>query len=135
MHRRGRSWYRVAGLDGRLFVFDLQRSFAEVIYHDIAYFLVTLETLNPFPTHPLFVRARALRLRDDFLLGYFGRPLDGREQSAIGVLYVRNLLQRALKQYRSLTRRIPPAAGRIAVEMRYPPLLRREIAALRKSLG
>ena len=121
--------------DGRLFVFDLQRSFAEVAYHDIAYFLVTLETLNPFPKHPLFVRARARQLGGDFLLGYFGRPLEAPEQSAIGVLYVRNLLQRALKQYRSLTRRIPPAAGRLAVEMRYPPLLRREIAALRKSLG
>ena len=121
--------------DGRLFVFDLQRSFAEVIYHDIAYFLVTLETLNPFPKHPLFVRARARQLGGDFLLGYFGRPPDEREQSAIGVLYVRNLLQRALKQHRSLSRRIPAAASRLAVQMRYPPLLRREIAALRKSLA
>jgi len=121
--------------DGRLFVFDLQRSFTEVIYHDIAYFLVTLETLNPFPQHPLFVRARAMQVGSDFLLGYFGRPPDGREQSAIGVLYVRNLVQRALKQHRSLSRRISAAASRLAVDLRYPPLLRREIAALRKSLA
>jgi tRNA A-37 threonylcarbamoyl transferase component Bud32 len=121
--------------DGRLFVFDLQRSYAEVIYHDIAYFLVTLETLNPFPKHPLFVRARALQLRGDFLLGYFGRPLEESEESAIGVLYVRNLLQRALKQHRSLSSRIPAAASRLAVQLRYPALLRREIKALRTSLG
>jgi len=84
------------GDDGKIYVFDLQRSYDECIYHDITYFLVTLETLNPYPKHFTFSRKKILSLGQEFLLGY---RHDGEEKSEwndllFHIYYLRCLLER-----------------------------------------
>ena len=56
-----------------IYVFDLNYHLPSCVYDDIAFFVTTLETINPFPRHPLFNRRRAVALRDVFLRAYFDR--------------------------------------------------------------
>lgn len=124
---------------GRIYVFDLQYNTTDVVYHDLAYFQATLRTMNPYPRHPLFSRRRAVALEQPFLDGYFGRGLEREEQIVLRYFCVRNLVQRALKQFAELSGRWRGAAvARAAVEAFYPGLLRREarlLAALVREPG
>jgi hypothetical protein len=115
----------------KIYVFDLQRDYAEVIYHDLAYFLVTLRTLNPYPRHLLFSRRKILRLAEPFLRGYFGRDLHTRERVVLEFFYLRNLVQRALKQFLGSDRsRSGSVAVRTAIDIMYPRILRSQMRNL-----
>jgi len=88
------------GNDGKIYVFDLQRNYDECIYHDITYFLVTLETLNPFPKHCSFNRKKALALGQEFLMGYRNDCSANSEWSDLlfHIYYLQSLLERVRKQ-------------------------------------
>ena len=117
--------------DAKLFVFDLQRDYLEVIYHDLAYFLVTLRTLNPYPRHLLFSRRKILRLAEPFLRGYFGRELQTRERILLELFCLRNLVHRALKQCLGSGRsRSGSLVVRAAIDTMYPRLLRSQVRGL-----
>lgn len=116
------------GGDGRIYVFDLQYNTTDVVYQDLAYFLVSLRTLNPYPTYPLFSRRKAVALEQPFMHGYFGRSLERHERLLLRFFYLRNLVQRALRHFTDLSsRRHGPIVARVAVGMMYPGLLRREM--------
>ena len=89
------------GSNGKVYVFDLQRNYDECIYHDIAYFLVTLETLNPYPKHYMFSRKKALLLGKEFLLGYkINESENDFEWNDLffHIYYLLNLMERVRKQ-------------------------------------
>lgn len=112
----------------RLYVFDLQRNFDDVVYHDVAYFLVTLKTVNPYPRYPRFNRRCALSLEQPFLQGYFARELDRQQQLTLRLFYLCHLIGRALKQYdNSSSGRLGPRLAKLLVNVTYPRLLRREM--------
>lgn len=90
---------------GHIYVFDLNYPDPAVAYEDIDYFLVTLETVNPFPHQWFFSRARVAQLSDPFLTGYFGRSPDDRELLMLAGYYLKALLFRCSKQRRNVTRR------------------------------
>lgn len=85
--------------DNKVYVFDLQRDYTECIYHDAAYFLVTLDTLNPYPKHIFFSKRRSKRLKQDFLAGYFKSTPDDDDIKMLNIYIIRNLIQRTIKQY------------------------------------
>jgi len=91
--------------DNKVYVFDLQRDHAECIYHDIAYFLVTLDTLNPYPKHVFFSKRRSKQLKQDFLTGYFKGTPDNDEIKMLNIYIIRNLIQRTIKQYNNNKKR------------------------------
>ena len=101
-------------LDGNgICVFDLSHHLAAPVYDDIAFFLVSLETMNPYPRYPAFDRRIARSLAVPFLDGYFGadRTRREREDAAVMAAYMlKNLLTRCLKQ-----RRVAAAAGPLAL--------------------
>ena len=82
-----------------LFVFDLQRDYEECVYQNIAYFWVTLDTINSFPKYPLFSKLRSKKLKKDFIFGYFSRELTKEESTLLNIYIVLNLIQRCIKQY------------------------------------
>ena len=117
----------------RVYVFDLQRNFNEVIFHDLAFFLVTLKTVIPYPRYPRFSRRCALSLEQPFLQGYFAQELDGQQQLTLHLFYLRNLLERALKQYlKTSAGPFGPGLTRIALNAIYPRLLRREMEKINR---
>ena len=117
----------MAFADGKLYVFDLQRKFSEIVFHDLAYFLVTLKTLNPYPTYPRFNRSRAVSLESPFLEGYFSGQSTPNEQILLDLLVLRNLYQRALKQFQNLSEgRLGPRGAKLIVEAKYARTLARE---------
>lgn len=74
-HRHGDFGLRnVHAGDGWVCVFDLNDNRVNCVYEDLSYFLVTLETMNRWPWHPLFDRRAAIAMKADFLAGYFGAP-------------------------------------------------------------
>lgn len=93
--------------DDWIAVFDLSYKVPAVVYEDVDYFLVTLETVNPYPRYPLFDRSKALLLRAPFLGGYFGddsgSALDRR--IVLEGYYLKNLVFRCSKQRRNMHRR------------------------------
>ena len=101
-------------LDGEgICVFDLSHHLAAPVYDDITFFLVTLETMNPYPRHVAFDRRIARALALPFLDGYFGADRARRERDGAAVMaayMLKNLLTRCLKQ-----RRIAAAAGPLAL--------------------
>jgi hypothetical protein len=87
-------------------VFDLNYHASAPVYEDIDYFLVTLETMNPYPRQLLFDRRRVRALREPFLAGYFGTH--GRPPLAEVLLagyYLKSLLFRCAKQRRNTAKR------------------------------
>lgn len=118
----------------RLAVFDLSRAHSAAVYNDIAYFLVTLETLNPFPRHPLFSRSRAMALREDFLRGYFGGPLSREQRMALHLFYVEHLVERLHKQSSNVARAASWIRDRTfahwSVQRTYPAAIHRELLGL-----
>jgi hypothetical protein len=101
-------------LDGDgICVFDLSHHLAAPVYDDIAFFLVTLDTMNPYPRYPAFDRRIARALALPFLEGYFGGGAARRDREDATVLAaytMKNLLTRCLKQ-----RRVAAAAGPFAL--------------------
>jgi hypothetical protein len=98
-------------LDGAgICVFDLSHHATAPVYDDVTYFLVTLDTMNPYPRYWTFDRRVARGLADPFLGGYFGAGRAQREKDdarVIGAHMVKNLLRRCLRQ-----RQIAARAGR-----------------------
>ena len=92
--------------DGFVYVFDLNYHTSAFVYDDINYFLVTLETLNPYPRHFLFDRRKVMTLRDDFLGGYFGsnQPLTLEQKVLLEGFYIKSLLFRCGKQRRNVSK-------------------------------
>lgn len=101
-------------LDGDgICVFDLSHHLPAPVYDDVTFFLVTLDTMNPYPRHWAFDRRVARALVSPFLEGYFGAERAGRESadSAVMAAYMlKNLLARCLKQ-----RRVAAARGPLAL--------------------
>jgi|GEM_PF-2825534 len=99
------------GGDGKIYVFDLQRNHDECIYHDIAYFLVTLETLNPYPNHVNFNRKLLMKVGKEFLLGYRNdcSNKESWDDLLFHTYYLRCLLERVRKQ--SLNQKITASGG------------------------
>jgi hypothetical protein len=101
-------------LDGDgICVFDLSHHAHAPVHDDIAYFLVTLDTMNPYPRHWTFDRRVARALAAPFLDGYFGagRARHEHDDAAVMAAYtLKNLLTRCLKQ-----RGIAAAAGPLAL--------------------
>ena len=118
----------------RLVVFDLQRNRDAVVYEDIAYYLVTLETINPLPRQPLFSRSRAMSWAGDFLAGYFGRELSADEEMALRLHYLKHLIQRLHKQSCNVARTGSWLRRQVFVRRwlarKYPAALGRELEAL-----
>jgi len=99
--------------DGGICVFDLSHHVAAPVHDDITFFLVTLDTMNPYPRYVAFNRRMARRLASPFLDGYYGADRDRRERdesALIGAYALKNLLTRCLKQ-----RRTAAAAGSLAL--------------------
>lgn len=88
--------------DDHIFVFDLNYPDAAVVYEDVVYFLVTLETLNPYPRQWFFSRGRVAALRDPFLRGYLGASPDETQTRLLAGYYLKALLFRASKQRRNV---------------------------------
>ncbi|MDH4037351.1 MAG: phosphotransferase [Candidatus Krumholzibacteria bacterium] len=117
-------------------VFDLSYDRPAAIFDDVAYFLVTLETMSPWPRHVFFDRARALALREPFLQGY-GRGTDGDDATALEGYYLKALVFRCAKQRRNVAARgrLPAAAfDRVFVARRYPERLERQCRLIQKLL-
>ena len=93
--------------DGFVYVFDLNYHTPAFVYDDINYFLVTLETLNPYPRYVLFDRKRVMALRDNFLGGYFGgvEPLTIDQHILLEGYYLKSLLFRCAKQRRNVSKK------------------------------
>lgn len=92
--------------DGFVYVFDLNYHTSAFIYDDINYFLVTLETINPYPRYFLFDRRKVMALRDVFLTGYFGsdEPLTLEQRVLLDGFYLKSLLFRCAKQRRNVSK-------------------------------
>lgn len=91
-----------------MYVFDLQRSQYEIIYSDVAYFLVSLETINPLPKYPLYDFKYSMVLQKAFMLGYFGAEngnLNDFEQLVLSVYYLKELIYRCAKQRNNIARK------------------------------
>ncbi len=101
-------------LDGEgICVFDLSHHLHAPVYDDVTFFLVTLDTMNPYPKNLAFDRRVARSLASPFLDGYFGRERAGREEGdgdVIAAYTLKNLLTRCLRQ-----RRVATAAGPLAL--------------------
>ena len=107
--------------EGYVYVFDLNYHVAAPVYDDIDYFLVTLETMNPYPRQWFFDRARVAAMRDPFLDAYFaGAPPDPARKVYLEGYYLKSLLFRCAKQRRNTARR-----GRVALPEREEALLGR----------
>jgi Ser/Thr protein kinase RdoA (MazF antagonist) len=118
--------------DDYVCVFDLSHHLAAPVYDDIVYFLVTLETMNPYPRELRFDRRRVLALRGPFLEGYFGRATTDAETTLmLEGYYLKALVARCLKQRRNTSAR-GRAAGAlfdaIWVRRRYATRLRAQAA-------
>jgi Ser/Thr protein kinase RdoA (MazF antagonist) len=101
--------------DNWICVFDLSYARQAPVFDDITYFLVTLETVNPFPRQPFFKRRSAMALRAPFLQGYFGvGPIDRKTSIFLEGYYLKALLYRCVKQRRNVGRR--PLPVRIAFD-------------------
>ncbi len=124
----------------KLYVFDLQRKHSEVIYHDICYFLITLETLNPYPSNVFFRRSFFLKLQKHFLEGYFGTDfcLENETLIVIKLYYIRSLLQRILKQSFNIDRRGSKLEKiifkQLIVQGKYKNIVNREMKEVRSLL-
>jgi len=101
-------------LDGDgICVFDLSHHMLAPVYDDITFFLVTLDTMNPYPRYLAFDRRVARALGAPFMDGYFGaeRAIRGKEDDPIVAAFtLKNLLRRCLRQ-----RRVASAAGPLAL--------------------
>jgi hypothetical protein len=119
-------------------VFDLSYNRAAVVFDDITYFLVTLETLNPFPRHPFFSRRKALALREPFLRGYFGSAdLSPGDQLLLEGFYLKALVYRSVKQRRNACRRPLPvklAFDRTRIARYYPRRITQQCELISKLL-
>jgi hypothetical protein len=92
--------------DGFVYVFDLNYHVAAPVYDDIDYFLVTLETMNPYPRQWFLDRGRVAAMRTPFLEGYFaGAAADPARDVYLEGYYIKSLLFRCAKQRRNTTRR------------------------------
>jgi hypothetical protein len=101
-------------LDGEgICVFDLSHHQVAPVYSDIAFYLVALDTMNPYPRHPLFDRRVARGLEGPFLSGYFGADRARRqaeESAVLGAYMVKTLFTRCLRQ-----RAVAASAGPFAL--------------------
>ncbi|HEX6792027.1 MAG TPA: aminoglycoside phosphotransferase family protein [Candidatus Krumholzibacteria bacterium] len=101
-------------LDGDgICVFDLSHHASAPVHDDITFFLVTLDTMNPYPRYPAFDRRTARALASPFLDGYFGADRarrESEESAVLGAYTLKNLLTRCLRQ-----RRVAAAAGPLAL--------------------
>ncbi|HEX5133269.1 MAG TPA: hypothetical protein VFX92_12375 [Candidatus Krumholzibacteria bacterium] len=92
--------------DTHIHVFDLNYRAVAPVYEDIDYFLVTLETMNPYPRQWFLDRGRVASLRVPFLHGYFGRePAAPERDLLIEGYYLKSLLFRCAKQRRNTRQR------------------------------
>ena len=92
--------------DDFVYVFDLNYHAPAPIYEDIDYFLVTLETMNPYPRQIFFDRGRVQALRAPFLDGYFGAaPREPLHEVYLAGYYLKSLLFRCAKQRRNTAKR------------------------------
>jgi len=101
-------------LDGDgICVFDLSHHAPGSVYDDITYFLVALDTINPYPRYWMFSRRVVRGIADAFLDGYFG-PLRRHREREDGVVFggymLKNLLTRCMQQ-----RRVAGVSGPLAV--------------------
>jgi Ser/Thr protein kinase RdoA (MazF antagonist) len=101
-------------LDGDgICVFDLSHHAPAPVYSDVTFFLVSLDTMNPYPRHWAFDRRVASSLAAPFLSGYFGADRMRREQAdgaVIAAYTLKHLLTRCLRQ-----RRVAAGAGPLAL--------------------
>jgi hypothetical protein len=92
--------------DDFVYVFDLNYHMPAPIYEDVDYFLVTLETMNPYPRQCFFDRGRVQALRAPFLDGYFGAaPREPQLEVYLAGYYLKSLLFRCAKQRRNTSKR------------------------------
>ncbi|MBU2552537.1 MAG: aminoglycoside phosphotransferase family protein [Proteobacteria bacterium] len=120
----------------RLVIIDFAFSKPGPIHQDISRFLVTLDTLNPYPTHPLYDLTRVRAFKRRFLEGYFGRldHIRDTDRLMIRLYRVRALLLHARR------RLVPGNAGRRnrlrheVLGWWYRRMLRRELAGLNRLL-
>lgn len=98
--------------EGHVYVFDLNYHVTAPVYDDIDYFLVTLETMNPYPRQWLFDRGRVAAMRGPFLDGYFtGAADDAARAVYLEGYYLKSLLLRCAKQRRNTAKRGRAALG------------------------
>ena len=90
-------------------VFDLSYASHAAVFDDLAHFLVTLDTMNPYPRYWKFSRRTVKRLREPFLAGYFadraGALRGGVEEHVLLGYCLKHALTRCLKQRRSVATR------------------------------
>jgi hypothetical protein len=92
--------------DDHVCVFDLNYHRSAPIYEDVVYYLVTLETMNPFPRQWFFDRRCVRAMREPFLSGYFGDTRFSTEHTlCIEGYYLKALLFRCAKQRRNTAKR------------------------------
>jgi hypothetical protein len=118
-------------------VFDLSYDRPAVVFDDVAYFLVTLETMSPWPRHVFFDRGRALALRGPFLAGYGRGSERGDDATALEGYYLKALVFRCAKQRRNVASRgrLQAAAfDRLFVARRYPERLDRQCRLIQQLL-
>lgn len=118
-------------------VFDLSYDRRTIVFDDVSYFLVTLETMGAWPRHPLFERARALALRDPFLEGYRGGAPAGDSSTILEGYYLKALVFRSAKQRRNVARRgrvWAAAFDRVFLARRYPERLERQCRRIQHML-
>jgi hypothetical protein len=96
--------------DDHIYVFDLQREHLEVSYNDIAYFLVTLETMNLKFKYLTYDYSKAKEFKNAFLTGYFGKnvsDLDIKERLLLAIYYLSNMIYRCEKQRMNMLDKFP----------------------------
>ena len=84
-----------------IYVFDLQRYKPEIVFNDVAYFLVTLETINTLPKYPLYDFRYTKMLQKAFIAGYFDTEsydLMDVKHLLLSIYYLKHLIYRCDKQ-------------------------------------
>jgi len=100
----------VVANNDHIYVFDLQREHLEVIYNDITYFLVTLETMNLKFRYLTYDYIKAREFKNAFLNGYFGKNISGldiKERLLLAIYYLRNMIYRCEKQQNNMLAKYP----------------------------
>jgi len=123
--------------DGYIYVFDLNYHVTAPVLEDVVYFLVTLETLNPYPSQWFLDRRRVMALRPPFLAGYFGDTPADEVALLVEGYYLKALLFRCAKQRRNTSKRGALAErvfDALRVRRYYPRRLSRQCALIDRLL-
>jgi len=87
-----------------IYIIDLSYNRKESIYHDIACFLVGLQTINPMPRYPTYDYMTIKHFRNVFLQSYFGYSLNPIHELFIELYSLKAILMTCKDQYEVLNK-------------------------------